>query len=192
MGLSVGFPQTCNLEPVFQEFTTDLEMPGDLKRGLTFEYKSAQCRKGNQRVRSGGVGCLFVDLSIFSRDGSAVFVFGNHFQTAGLMSEKNVRYLLHQRGIRSHAPVVWIEYDDSATVGQWARTGTTGPTLGSRAKQMFASFRTKSLDLIKTNNQQVRKLRQLKRVECATRWDSGEVAKAHSAQLEFPPLLPGR
>src|SRR6266508_3961453 len=153
MGLSVGFPQTCDLQPVFHEFTTNLEISGDLNRGLTFKYKSAQRRIRNQRRRSGGVGCLFVGLSVVSRDRSAAFVFGNHFQSAGLMSEKNVRDFLHKRGVRSRPAVIRIEYDNSSTVGQRARTGATGPALGTRAEQMFASFRTKPLDLIKTNHQ---------------------------------------
>jgi hypothetical protein len=78
MGDSVCSPQTCDFQPVFDEFTTNVEMFGNLERGLTFKHESPERGKRNKSRGAGGICGLFVGFSIVSGDSSAAFVFGNY------------------------------------------------------------------------------------------------------------------
>src|SRR2546423_13419287 len=69
VGGLVGSPQTRNFQPVFDELTTNMEMFGNLKRGLTFKHKSPQSRKRHQSRCSDGICSLFVGFPVVSRDG---------------------------------------------------------------------------------------------------------------------------
>jgi hypothetical protein len=117
---SVGSPQPRDFQPVFDEFATHVEMFGNLKRGLSLKHESSERREWNKGCGTSGVRSLFISLSVVSRDSSTIFVFGYNFETARLVSEKDVRNLLHQGSVRPATAVSGIQYDDPSTVGQWA------------------------------------------------------------------------
>lgn len=79
MGVSVSSPQTCDFQPVFDEFTTNVEMFGNLGRGLTFKHESPESGKRNKSRGAGGIGSLFVGFSVIPGDSSAAFIFSDHF-----------------------------------------------------------------------------------------------------------------
>ena len=64
MGGLVCSPQTCDFQPVFHEFATNVEMFGNLERGLSFKHESPQSGKRNERRGAGGICSLFVGLSV--------------------------------------------------------------------------------------------------------------------------------
>src|SRR6185503_902198 len=115
----------CDFQPVFHEFTTNVEMSGNLERSLTFKNESLERGKGYEGGGTGSICGLFVGLSVVSGDSSATFVFGDDFQTARLVSQKDVRNFLHQGRVGSHAAVIRVENDNSSTVWQRTRTGAT-------------------------------------------------------------------
>src|SRR6478672_5520977 len=167
-------------------------MFGDLLRSLTVEQKSPQNGKGNKRRRTGAIGRFLVSLSILSRDSPAVLRFRYYFETAWLMTQKNVRHFLHQRSICSHAPMIRIQDDDLAAVRQRNRTGASRPFLRSFTQQMIAHLVTEAFDLIEVNNQQIRKPRETKRIEWHLTSYSCKIAKAQSVKLKLPPFFSGR
>lgn len=167
-------------------------MPGNLKRRLTFEHKSAERGKRNQSCRAGSVCLFFIGLAVVSGNGLAAFIFGHYFQPTRLMAEKDVRNFLHQRRVRAHAAVIRIEYDNSPSIRQRTRTGATGPFFRSGAEKMLARFDAEFLYLLKTNNQQVGKFREPKRIKRRCGPHSRKIAKPQSIKLKSPPLLAWR
>src|SRR6267143_3452004 len=84
-------PQASDLQTIFDEFTADAKMFGNLRRPLSVMNKFAQRCERHQGGRARRVCRLLVGSAVVPRNCPTTLVGGQHLETARLVAQKDMR-----------------------------------------------------------------------------------------------------
>ena len=136
--LLVLVPEARDLDAVFDQVAADVEVLRDLPGSLPLGDELFERTERHERGRADGVGGLLVLVVVIARDGLAVLVLGDDVQAVGLVAQKDVADLFHQRRVVARRAVLRVEDDEPPAVRQRARRRPARPGVRALAQKVLA------------------------------------------------------
>lgn len=157
MRRAVSTPESSHFQAVFDQFTANAKVPGNLQRGLPLEHKLPQRGIRNQRSRTRCIRRFFIDFPVISRNGPTAMIFRLDIQAASLVAQEDVRNLFHQSRVCAHRRMRWIKNDYASPIGKWLRRCSSRPGVCSLTQQVLSRLLAQAFDLFKVEDEEIRK-----------------------------------